>query len=345
MNDHPTPAGMLDLLIQPGFCVKENRITSLNAAARGLLFAPGQDIRDLLETGLEEYRDYTGGCLYLQLRHMGNAFGASVCRMGDTDVFVLEPGSGNQALQTLALASMELRQPLHGIMIAADKLQTSDDASAQQLARLNRSVYQLHRILNNMADAGGCTPRMEIRNLREVFSEIFEKAAVLVESTGKQLAYTGPREDIFGLADRELLQRAVLNLLSNALKFTPEGGVVEAVLRQKGQQLQLCIRDNGSGIPEELLGNVFTRYLRSPGIEDSRHGLGLGMVLIRSAAAAHGGAVLIDRPESSGTRITMTMAVRQGNGSSVRTPIDLPGGQDAGLLELSDCLPVSLYEK
>jgi len=71
------------------------------------------------------------------------------------------------------------------------------------------------------------------------------------------------------------------------------------------------------------------------------------MVLIRNAAAAHGGTVLIDQPEGSGTRVTMTLAVRQNTGTQLRSPVlrvDYAGERDHCLLELSETLPAHLYE-
>ena len=125
-----------------------------------------------------------------------------------------------------------------------------------------------------------------------------------------------------------------------------EGGTIHAKLTRQQNMLHLSIRDSGSGIAENILSNVFTRYQRQPGIEDSRFGLGLGMVLIRSAAADHGGTVLIDRPEGKGTRITMTMAIRQDAGL-LKTPVIPPlvDGSRQVLTELSDSLPWEFYKK
>ena len=126
----------------------------------------------------------------------------------------------------------------------------------------------------------------------------------------------------------------------------PEGGTIYASLTLKNSMLHLSIRDTGSGIAENVLGNVFNRYQRQPGIEDSRYGIGLGMVLIRSAAADHGGTVLIDRPEGAGTRVTMTMAVRQ-DAPVLKTPV-IPPVIDSSrqtLTELSDVLPWEFYKK
>ena len=95
------------------------------------------------------------------------------------------------------------------------------------------------------------------------------------------------------------------------------------------------------------MSNVFTRYQRQPGIEDSRFGIGLGMVLIRNAAAAHGGTVLIDQSQGSGTRVTLTIKVQQNPSNTLRSPVlrvDYAGERDHCLLELSEILPAHLYK-
>ena len=337
---------MLDHLICPGFCVKNQKIEYANAAALALLLTPGTEIGGCLATGAEEYAAFTGGCLYLRLRLDGGHWGASVSRVGDLDVFLLDADAGDPHLQTLALAAMELRQPLQNAIASADRLAVPEE-ERESLARLNRGLYQLHRIINNMSDAGrfSAISHQSSRDVGMVFDEIFEKAKTLLSRTGTSLTYQGLTEKTVALLDREQLERAVLNLLSNALKFTPAGGSIDATLSRQGSLLRLSILDSGSGISDSVLPHVFTRYLRQPGIEDPRFGLGLGMVLVRAAALNHGGTVLIDRPGKGGTRITMTLQLRQGQGSGLRTPIDLPGGQDPGLIELSECLPISVYEK
>ena len=126
----------------------------------------------------------------------------------------------------------------------------------------------------------------------------------------------------------------------------PDGGTIHAQLSQNKNMLQLSIQDTGSGIAENVLGNVFSRYQRQPGIEDSRYGIGLGMVLIRSAAADHGGTVLIDRPEGAGTRVTMTLAIRQ-DAPILKTPVIPPvvDSSQQTLTELSEVLPWEFYKK
>ena len=346
MEETKSTPDLLDLMVQPGFYAENGIILRLNAAAEGLMLSPGTDIRPLVESGLPEYQAFQSGCLYLRLRLGQNSMGASVIKQKGRDVFLLDTRECDSALQALSLAARELRDPLAAIMVSSNALQ-GDEA---QLALLNRGLHQMLRIIGNMSDAGRApsASRQETMDMDALFREVFEKAAALAEADGVTIRYQGLDKSVLSLADREQLERAVLNLLSNALKFAPDGGAIDAGLTLSGKMLRLSIRDNGPGFAQNLLGSVYNRYLRQPCIEEGRNGLGLGMVLVRTAAASHGGAVLIDQPDGGGARVTMTMAIRRNTSGTLRSPVlrvDYTGEQDHALVELSDCLPPSLYQK
>lgn len=339
--------GMLDLVTVPGFCVKNNQIIKCNTAAQGLFLTPGTDIRDLLITGKEEYCAFQGGCLCLSLSCQGNTWGASVTRTQEADIFLLEQNPFQPELQALALAARELRSPLSNTMLITGQLLQQNPEEREAHARLNRGLHQLLRIIDNMSDAeywyaGAC---QETRNITSLMGEILEKAGQMAEVAGIRLEYTLPEERIFTLCSAEQLERAVLNMLSNAMKFTPKGGTVSVSMSRQGNTLRISMRDSGSGIADDILRTVFTRYLRRPVIEDGRQGIGLGMVLIRNTATSHGGTVLIDRPEEGGTRVTLTIAIRS-NAGNLGTHITRPlaGGYDPALIYLADVLPPELYD-
>ena len=268
-------------------------------------------------------------------------------------MFQLEQDSESCELQSLALAARELREPLASIMISADHLfpaESDDPATNTQIARINQGLFQMLRLISNMSDAGRYASSgavsMETKNISTLLDEIFTKASALVEHTGIRLEYTGIADAIYGLVNAELLERAVLNIISNALKFTPKDGTIQSKLLRRGNKLYLSILDNGSGIPESTRSNLFSRHTREPGLEDGRFGVGLGFVIIRSAAQQHGGTVLVDQPAGCGTRVTLTLSIRPGSTDQVRSPIlrvDYAGERDHGLLELSDVLPTELY--
>lgn len=346
---------VLDLLIRPGFCVKNNRIVRLNRQASSLMLTEGMDITPLLATGKDIFPEFQEGCLYLTLKYCGQKWDCTVVAMEDQQIFILEQ-EDQAELQAMALAAKELRSPLSNVITTADRLfpaivESGDPFVQEQVARLNRGLYQMLRVVSNMSDAHQCVSgsacQMETVDIAAETEEIFSKAAHLIEHTGLTLSYTGLQENLFCLADRQILERAVFNIISNAAKFTPKGGSIDATLTRTGNMLRLSVQDSGSGIAEALRSSIHNRYLRQPAIEDSRFGIGLGMVLIRSAAEKHGGTVLIDHPNGAGTRVTMTLAVRQNPSTLVccsRFRIDYAGERDHGLIELSDCLPASLYD-
>lgn len=342
---------MLELILEPAFCVRDGVIQRANQAALGFSLAPGTEILPLLLTGAEEYQAFSGGCLSLQLSLMGQPAAATVTSLGDSHIFLLEPDCQEADLQALSLAARELRQPLGNLIAIAGTLlpdSGSDPKTREALARLSRGLYQMERTIGNMADAGmgGGLFQPEYRDVPSIFKEIFQQAEPLLSAAGAAITYTGLDKEIYGLIDARQMERAVLNILSNALKFKPQGCEIQASLTQQGSSLRLRIQDNGPGIESGILGSLFSRHRRQPGLEDSRYGIGLGMGLIRSAAVNHGGTVLVNQPEEGGTRVTLTMKIRKPSGNRVRTPmVFLSGGRDMGLIELSDCLPLSIYEK
>ena len=337
---------MLDLMRQAAFSVENGIITHVNAAAACYLLQPGTEIESMLITGQEEYRAFTADCLYLTLDVNGFSLGATVVRTNDTHIFVLEEARDHSQLQTLALAAMELRQPLAGAMLLTDRLSATD---APCSAQLNQRMMQLQRIVTNMSDCAGFAQAnpsaMEYVEICGFWEELLAKAALVLSHAGLRLTYTLPAQRVYTIAHPQKLERAVYNLLSNAAKFSPQGGAIHAQLVRNGNRLAFSVTDQGQEIPSG--SNIFTRYLRQPGLEDPRFGLGLGMVIIRSAAAIHGGAVLIDHPEGTGNRVTMTIAIQQSKSTDVHSPafrIDYAGERDHCLLELADVLPAELYQ-
>ena len=348
--------GMLELILRPAFCVQGGSILYANHLARSQGIVVGTPISELLVTGMEEYAALQDSCLYLTIRVEQSHFGASVTQADGFDVFVLEPEHIQPELRALALAARELREPLSNLMVATDLLlPTLDDtdASAQkQAANINRSLHHMLRLLDNMSDSARYTEeqmsRQEYRNVSALMGEYFENAATLVENTGITLRFTNYPDEIRSMVDAEKLRRAVFNLISNAVKFTPKGGHIDAKLTRRDNTVYLTIVDNGRGIPQEQLRSLYFRYLRPTCVEDSRHGIGLGMVIVQSAAAAHGGTVLIEQPPEGGTKVTMTLAVRPQTDGNFRSPpkvlIDYSGGRDRGLVELADLLPASSFQ-
>lgn len=334
---------LLELLDQPAFFVRDGVICQVNRAAQQKLLTVGEPIANILGASLSPYQMFDEGCLFLTVSLNGNPCDATVSIVDGMHLFCLE--DAHEAEQALALAAQQLRAPIHSLFSVIEDHPESD--------MLRRSLYQLQRAITNMADFPRYREQQDTRfalmDLCSVFGEIADKAASVVEQAGGQLHYTALPQCVIGLADREMLERAVFNLISNAVKFSPAGSTIEAKLTQNNNSLCFTVQDQGAGIDPEVLPTVFSRYLRTPGIEDGRYGIGLGMALVRTAAACHGGTVLITCPAEGGTKITMTIAATEADETVLRSPVTIPfydysGGRDHGLLELSDVLPATAFQ-
>lgn len=341
---------ILDLMDRPAFCVDGGVIKAANRSALARTVSIGTPVAPLISIGLEEYRNFTSGCLYLTLSIGGHSSGATVTRLGDMDVFTLDGDDAAAELRAYALAAQQLRKPLSQALSISDQFfpelaEHKDPQVNRQLARMNRSLHQMLRLVGNMSDARTAGfAQMEILELTSVVQEIMDHAANLAQSTGVEISFVNHPRPVYSLADSQKLERAIYNLLSNAMKYSAPGGKIEASLKCRGMILYFTVTNAGDSSGSSLSAGMFNRFLREPGIEDSRSGLGLGYALVRSIAAAHHGTLLVDQSGGS-TRATLSLPIRQESGI-LRSPtvsIDYAGERDHGLIELSEHLPPALY--
>ena len=357
MEEQKDMCGILEMVPQPAFCVRNGLITIANQAAGCLLIEVNTPVAPLLGHDAEEYRSFSDGCLCLTLELAGCPYQTCVTHFDEFDLFVIDHEANQAELQAMALTAIGLRDPLSDIMAVTDLLfppdELPDDPLTQtRLSQMHQRLNQLHRMVTNMTQAiqytSNASPRMTCQDVCAVIAEIFEQAQVLAAASGIQLTYSGPREPIHCMIAADRLERAIYNVLSNAMKHNPANKLIEAKLTHRGNRLYLSIQDHGSGIPSQVRGSVFNRFRRQPSMETGPMGLGLGMILVRGAAAAHGGTVLIDQPAGCGTRVTISIAIKKPSGSMMYSNIlqvDYAGERNHGLMELSDVLPSELYIK
>jgi len=335
---------MLDNLNQPAFFVQDGTVTACNSAAAQRMLEPGMAVCDLLLSDTQDYTSFTQGYLYLSVCVAGSCYQCSVTKLQDRELFVIENTDTDSQLQVLALAATQLRTPLSEIKLELDRLSNAD-----KTAKLTHQVYKLQRLIGNMSDAAEMSrakPRMLLEEICGIFEEILEKSGSFLAHSGIKLQYKLPQQPIYSMVDRQMLTRAIYNLLSNAAKFSDAGCRMDAALSRSGNRILFTVCAKPSGPDPAGLPTMFRRYKREPGLEDPRFGMGLGMTMIHTAATAHGGTVLVEQPDDT-LRVTFTMAVKTGGDSAVRSPILIPdiyGGMDQALIELSDVLPTELYE-
>ena len=342
---------LLEMIDRPVFVVRDGIITDANQTAKNRQISIGTPVKKFMPEHEDAYHSFQRGILHLTLEIGYVNCGAMVIRQDDSDLFLMDRDSDQEKLQALALASQQLRTPLTNIMTVSDLLfpELTDPTQQEMAAQLRRSYFQIMRILCNMADAEsyafGNISGFEKTELCSFFREIVEQARCSPEETGITLQFHCPRKHIFCLINRDQMKRAAYNLISNAIKFSPAGSCVDVTLSYTPRMASLTVEDHGEGIADHVYTSLFHRYMREPAIEDTRFGLGLGMTLIRSVAAAHNGTVLLE--QHNGTRVTMTMYLRKEPHVMLRSPklsiSDYAGGHDLSLLEFSESLPASAY--
>jgi signal transduction histidine kinase len=287
---------LLSLSDRPAFCVENGSVIAANEAAQALQIRPADPLESLLGSDRESLSGFSQGFLCLSLSVFNQQIPATVTALGDRLIFTLEPEELREELRLLGLASQELREPLSDVMALVKDL----NADPAQMAQINRGLHRMLRLIGNMTPHP--TPRMELVNVSALLEEFQEKAQIACEGKGIQFRFISSPKAVLSCVDEDLLKRAIYNLLSNAMKFS-RGGTIILCLKQSSRSYQISLHDSSSLLPDQTQ-DPFARFLRQPGLGDPSWGMGLGMRLVRDAAIAHGGTVLMDTPlrAASGSR-------------------------------------------
>jgi heavy metal sensor kinase len=225
--------------------------------------------------------------------------------------------SFQQMRQFSADVSHELRTPITAIRgqleVALFTAQTTDQYreamfnALTDIDRLSQIVRAL--LLLSQAESGQIVLQKSRLNLCEVVDDLVEQFQIPAEAAGVRLTADLPPE-CSAEVDRVQIERMITNLLSNALKFTPEGGVVKMSLQAQPQCVELVVEDNGRGIPTEHLPHIFDRFYRVPGqgtAPSPEQGLGLGLSFVAWIVKAHNGKIEVESTPGKGTRFIIRL--------------------------------------
>lgn len=224
-----------------------------------------------------------------------------------------------QARRFTADASHELKTPLTLIRLNAENLRSrlaADPEASAQLADLLDSVVRLQRIVESLlflakAESGTLALRLQSTTTAAVLDELAEDAAALCEDRGVHLSVTaGDPTPV--RCETVLVRQLLLNLVANAVRFSPLGATVALESSVRDGLWTLAVTDEGPGLPPAQLGRIFERFVRYEAPDtaraaapmDSNAGHGLGLAICRSIAELHGGAIRAEnRPDRAGLRV------------------------------------------
>jgi heavy metal sensor kinase len=223
----------------------------------------------------------------------------------------------------MADASHELRTPLTVMRTAAGvtlkKERRDEEEYREALQMVAEQTRRLSRIVEDMfilarADAGRYPLRKRTLYLNDLLGEVARAGGMLASDKDVRVELTSLPEAAFH-GDEDLLRQMVMNLVDNAVKFTPRGGVVRLGLERRGEDYLLSISDTGPGIPAEARAHVFERFYRADKARSRAEdgGAGLGLAISRWIAQAHDGDLQLADTDGNGATFVARLPMSSRN--------------------------------
>jgi len=229
--------------------------------------------------------------------------------------------------------SHELRTPLTLLIAPLESLLHRFNLDAETknlLTTMHSNGMRLLKLINDLLDLVRLeSGRMEIKDEPVEMAEFLKGLASAARQVAddKRLRLETYADSALGLvlADRDKLEKVVLNLLFNALKFTPSGGRVEVRAEKQNDRWMLTVADTGMGISEKNLPNVFDRFWQADGSSKRKYqGVGIGLALVKELIEIQGGQVSVQSQEGKGTTFTVSLPYRAGDEVRKTPPAALP---------------------
>ncbi|MFL0250979.1 Cache 3/Cache 2 fusion domain-containing protein [Clostridium neuense] len=229
-------------------------------------------------------------------------------------------------LKTEFIANMshELRTPLNIIFSTVqlfdvligkgDNLNT--DKIRGYTGGIKQNCYRLVRLVNNLIDitkidSGFMNLNLSNQNIVEVAEEITQSTAEYVQNMSRTIIFDTNEEEKVMAFDAEKLERILLNLISNAVKFTKTGDIIYVALYVEENQVTIAVRDTGIGIPEEKLSQLFKRFKQiDPLLSRSHEGSGIGLTIVKALVELHEGTIKVKSKYGEGTEFVICLPAK-----------------------------------
>ncbi len=239
--------------------------------------------------------------------------------------------------EVLSFVSHDLKNPLMAILLTTEMLLDSAPQNErrrgwQQLDRIRRGVQQMRHMVEDLLDissidAGRLSMDMGEHPVQLVIEDALELLQPLAKDKGITLRTEVDCSDVALRCDRDRVVQVLYNLVGNALKFTPLGGEIVVVSKLAGDCAVIGVRDNGPGIPPELVPQLFQRFVQDQ--RTARRGRGLGLYICRGIVQAHGGTMWVETAVGAGSTFFFTIPLASpGKVPKLSSEMDI--SQDSG---------------
>jgi PAS domain S-box-containing protein len=218
----------------------------------------------------------------------------------------------------LTVMSHELRTPLTLILgplgvLLSDPSVGLPERARVDLERIHRNAERLFRLVDDILDhqkveAGRMEVDWEPAEIASLTAQLVEDARSAGTARGVDVRFEADPDLGVVPLDRRKFEKIVLNLLGNALKFTPQGGLITAALRARDSQVELSVTDTGPGIPESKQGLLFQRFQQLDGSTTRQHeGTGMGLAIVKEFTGLMGGEVAVESRLGAGSRFIVRL--------------------------------------
>lgn len=251
----------------------------------------------------------------------------------------LEQDMTDLKLRFFTNISHELRTPLTLILGGIEEVRKHDELSPRgdiSLTLAQRNAKRMLTLINQLLDFRKIVKnKMELKishiDLVPMVEDALEDFRELAAERKIELLFTLSRRSILVWIDIERMESVIYNLLSNALKFTPNGGKIEVILslREAEECVTLTVRDTGIGIPRDKMGVIFERFAQaSRAVDSNMKGSGIGLSLCRDIISLHHGEIGVDSRQGEGSAFTVRLKL--GNAHFGMEQIDFSGAATSG---------------
>lgn len=225
----------------------------------------------------------------------------------------------------IANISHELRTPINVILatlqlfeLKLNKLKNYNEKEKYigYIFTMKQNCYRLTRLINNLIDvtkidAGYVFVDFNNHNIVNIVEDITLSVAEYVENKGLQLVFDTNVEEKIMACDSEKIERIMLNLISNAVKFTKSGGTIIVTICDMGEKIVISVKDTGVGIPKDKQENIFERFVQvDKSLAREHEGSGIGLCLVKSLVELHKGNIFVKSEEGKGSEFIIEFPVR-----------------------------------
>jgi two-component system, sensor histidine kinase ChiS len=219
--------------------------------------------------------------------------------------------------------SHELKTPLNVICSTIQLIRSLDESKKLGDERIkyyfsimNQNSLRLLRLINNIIDTSKIAGNyynliLKNDNIIYIVEELVQSVAELAQSKGINIIFDTEIEEKIIIFDEEKIERIILNLLSNAVKFTDSNGSIFVNIYDRGNYIEVSVRDTGIGIPEDKLNFIFERFAQvDKSTTRKNEGSGIGLSLVKSLVEIHGGTIHVKSRQGEGSEFTVTLPVK-----------------------------------